>query len=329
MKVFVFEELKRKQLIQKEALDAIIFEEENKNISLFTDIKLLMYSGILLLTTGAGILIYKNIDSISHLVLIVVLSLLTLGCFAYCYSKAPTFTKNKLLQVNVLRDYILLLACLLLLILIGYVQFQYHVFGDRWGLATFIPMAILLLSAYYFDHMGVLSMGIVNLAAWAGIAITPKELFINNDFSNTHLIYTSILLGFFLLTAAYFTVTIKIKPHFAFTYKNFGIHILFVGAIAGVIHFSNYEWLWLLFITAISIWQFINAVKEKSFYFLVVVYLYFYAAVSYIIVKWLFTQYKQDYTLYLLFLYFIITSIASIILLMRFNKILKQHEHLQ
>jgi hypothetical protein len=74
-------------------------------------------------------------------------------------------------------DYILLLGCLLLLILIAYLQFQYNVFGNRYGLATFIPMVLLFISAYYFDHIGVLTMAITNLAAWAGITSYATSYF--------------------------------------------------------------------------------------------------------------------------------------------------------
>ena len=69
------------------------------------------------------------------------------------------------------------LAALLLLTFITYLQVQYNVFGDRFGLATFIPMIILFYCAYYFDHLGVLSMAVANLAAWMGIAVTPLKYF--------------------------------------------------------------------------------------------------------------------------------------------------------
>ncbi|MDQ6764326.1 MAG: hypothetical protein M3015_17115 [Bacteroidota bacterium] len=63
-------------------------------------------------------------------------------------------------------DYILLFGCLSLLTFVGYLQFEYNVFGNKWGLATFIPMVVLFMAAYYFDHLGVLILAIVNLAAW-------------------------------------------------------------------------------------------------------------------------------------------------------------------
>jgi hypothetical protein len=59
-------------------------------------------------------------------------------------------------------DYILLLGCLTFITLVGYSQVQFTIFGQRFGLAVFIPMIVLFFSAYYFDHLGVLSMAITN-----------------------------------------------------------------------------------------------------------------------------------------------------------------------
>ena len=329
MKTFVFESLFERGFITAETLQNIHTKENDKAVPIHTELKLLMYAGILFLTTGLGIIIYKNIDSIGHLAIVIAIAIATVGCFLFCFMKAPAFSNNKPPQPNVIKDYTLLLGCLLLLVLTGYLQFQYQLFGERWGMATFVPMVILFMAAYYFDHLGVLSMGIVNLTAWAGISVTPRHLLRNNDFNNSTLIYTAIALGIFLLFVGYISLRKNFKAHFSFSYKNFGIHILFIAAIAGIIHFSLYEIFWLLFLTVISFWQFLLAVKEKSFYYLTVVYLYFYFGVSYIVVKWLFVSYQGEFSLYTLFLYFIITAGLSVVLLMRYNKILKQHVHIQ
>ena len=96
-------------------------------------------------------------------------------------------------------DYVLLVGCLLFTHALGYIQFEYNVFGNRWGLAVFIPMVILFITAYYFDHLGVLSLAITNLAAWAGISVTPMKILKENDFNNTHVMYAGLVVGGMLL----------------------------------------------------------------------------------------------------------------------------------
>src|SRR6478752_2909089 len=158
MNIHIFERLREQEFITDADL-AIIREKENKKLfSLHWELKTLLYLGIVLLTTGLGILIYKNIDTIGHQVIVAIIALGCAACFGYCLKKSPGFSRQKNAVTKIWPDYILLLGCLLLLILIAYLQFQYNAFGNRYGLATFIPMVLLFISAYYFDHIGVLSM---------------------------------------------------------------------------------------------------------------------------------------------------------------------------
>jgi hypothetical protein len=101
--------------------------------------------------------------------------LISAGSFYYCVYKKQPFSFNKAAAPNSFFDYVLLLACLTFIIFIGYIQYQYKIFGDRYGLATFFPMLVLFVSAYYFDHLGILSMAITNLGAWVGLTVTPLK----------------------------------------------------------------------------------------------------------------------------------------------------------
>src|SRR5205085_7633389 len=134
--------------------------------------------------------------------------------FLYCERKKLPFSLSKVKSPNAWFDYILLLGCLTLLILIAYLQFQYNVFGNAYGLATFIPMVILFFCAYYFDHLGVLSLAVTNLAAWMGIAVTPLKIFKANNFADTQIIFAGLLLGVFLVIMSRISTIKNIKPHF-------------------------------------------------------------------------------------------------------------------
>ncbi len=127
--------------------------------------------GVLLLTGGLGILVYKHIDTIGHQAVLAFIALVTAGSFFYCYRKRSPFSwsgksRSPIPSLIISCSWV----CLSLLIFLGYLQYQYDVFGDHYGSATFIPMVILFFAAYYFDHLGALSLAITNLAAWAGIA---------------------------------------------------------------------------------------------------------------------------------------------------------------
>lgn len=324
MNIQIFHQLHTEGLITDETLDKIKTGEANRPISLTRELKALMYAGVLLLTTGLGIIVYKNLDSIGHLAIVICIALAAACCFAYCAAKAPPFSFQKVDTANILRDYILLLGCMLLLILIGYLQYQYQVFGNRWGMATFVPMVILFISAYYFDHLGVLSLAIVNLAAWAGITVTPLHILQSNDFDDARIIFTGFGLGVLLLVLSFISLRRNIKAHFSFTYKNFGVHILFISAIAAMVHFSSSYAFWFLPLAGLAVFQFLEAKKEKSFYFLVITTLYFYAGISYLVIRFLFQTSFDEGALYLALFYFIVSGLVLALFLIHYNKLFKK-----
>lgn len=302
-----------------------VLHHRRQPVNLRWDLKTILYLGIFMFTTGLGIIIYKNIDTIGHLAIIISIAVATVASFWYCFSKAKGYSNAKVTAPNSLFDYVVLTGCLLLLILVGYLQFQYEIFGNRWGMATFIPMVILFASAYYFDHLGVLSMAIVNLAAWFGISVTPMHLLKQNDFNNDRLIFSGIMLGVLLLTLAMFSGRMQIKKHFSFTYKNFGSHLLFVSVLAAMFHFTSIYLVYFTVLTAIAFYHFRVSIKEHSFYFLVIATLYFYVGVSYVFTDAIFRiNNAGTLTIYLLLMYYIVSGISLVFFLMRYNKILKK-----
>lgn len=294
-----------------------------KLFSLHWELKIILYLGILLLTGGLGILIYKNIDTLGHQVILIIIAAISAGSFFYCFKHTSTFSTAKVATANSFFNYILLLGSLTFITFIGYLQFQYNVFGNRYGLATFIPMLVLFFSAYYFDHLGVLTMAITALATWAGIAVTPLNILRSNDFDSTTIIITAFLLGITLITLGYFSAIKNVKKHFEFTYQNFGTHLLFISTLAAIFHFDNLYLLVFLLLVIISYLYYLKAKKEKSFYYLVIASLYFYVGVSYTLLKLLFAGTDSMGAIYLSFIYFILSAIFLIIFLIKMNKKIK------
>lgn len=322
----IIEKLFNDGMIDTITHERIIVYEKDGPVSVYWDLLTLLYAGIFFLTTGIGIVIYKNIDSIGHVAITLGIALATVASFFYCFRKAIGFKTGKVESPNVWFDYILLSGCLLMLILAAYLQFQYQLFGTRWGLATFLPMVVLFFAAYYFDHIGVLSLAITNLATWVGITVTPTRLLKDNDFNSTTIIYSGIVLGALLILSGLYSIHKNLKAHFGFTYKNFGSHLLFVSTLSAVFNFSQTYFLWFLLLVAISFFQFRQAVKENSFYFLVITAIYFYIGLTYVVISNFFKiNATGDGGIYLSLFYLIFSGLGLVIFLMRYNKILKQH----
>ncbi|WP_316790122.1 DUF2157 domain-containing protein [Pedobacter frigoris] len=311
-------------LITPESYEKIRQKQANLLFSVHWEIKTVLYLGVMLLSTGLGILIYKNIDTIGHQVILLMIAAISAGCFFYCFKHKKPFSKAQVKSPGSLFDYILLLGCLSFLSFLGYLQAQYGVFGQNYGLATFIPMLVLFYVAYDYDHLGILSLAITNLALWLGVTVTPFYLLYKNDFDSERLIYTYFGIGLLLIAAAHFSEKFAVKRHFRFTYLHFGVHMAFISLLSG--YFYKYEqpfsigWLFTLFILAFYCYT--DAMKHKSFYFILLIVLYSYIALSALVVRGLITL-DNEGALYITFLYFIVSAIGMVLVLINLNKKLK------
>jgi hypothetical protein len=315
----ILNNLKSAELITEEDRNRLKNAELNRPFSLHWELKTMLYLGVILLNVGLGYLIYQNIDTIGHVVIIALISLLCCGCFFYAARTTLPFSFEENKSPTLYFDYAVLLGCLTFLIVEGYLQFQYNVFGTRFGLASFIPMLLFFPVAYYFDHRGALSLGIVALASWLGWTITPMEVLNQNDFSNHSLVYTGIALGVFLCLLGILSEIQNIKKHFAFTYFNFGIHLFFICALTALFNFNNNVLFIPLIILGVifSIWY---ARKAVSFYVFLVAVIYGYITLTYLNITAL-DIFGNSFNGHLF--YFIVTCPIVMVLLFNYKKIIK------
>jgi hypothetical protein len=318
----LYENLHADGLISDESFKKI--KQKHDLFSVHWEVKTLLYLGVSLLTSGLGLLIYENIDTIGHKFVLAVIALICTGCFVYCFKAALPFSSRKVKSPNALFDYVLLLGSISFLTFIGYLQYEYKLFGANYNLATLIPMLLLFFTAYYFDHPGILNMAIANLAVWMGVSVTPKTLLLNCDFDSQSIIFTYLVLGIILLASAYLTQRLNFKKHFKFSYQHYGVHVTLISLLAGYFFYYNsaFAMSWMLLLFAVTWVIFRDAFKNHSFYFLLLAVLYSYLAVSSLVVRVMMLA-KDEGALYLTMLYFIGSAIGLIFLLINLNKKLK------
>lgn len=314
----ILDSLKSAELITADEQTRLKNAELNKPFSVHWELKTLLYLGVVLLNIGLGYLIYQHIDTIGHAVIIGIISLICLACFGYAAKKNAPFTLKELKSPTIYFDYAVLLGCLTFLTVEGYLQYQYTFFGTRYGLAAFIPTLLFFPVAYYFDHRGALSLGIVALAAWLGISIAPMDMLSSNDFSNQPLVYTGVLLGVVLCFVGYLSEFKDIKKHFAFTYFNFGSHLFFITALTALFHFNQALLFTLILLLGVVFFIF-YARKTTSFYFLLLSVVYGYIGLTYLIVNAL-SRTDADPSVY--FLYFIVSCGFVLYFIFNYKKIL-------
>jgi Predicted membrane protein (DUF2157) len=203
-----------KELISEEEFIQIKTYRKLGIFSLHNELRGLLYLSVTLFTSGIGILIYQNIDTIGHQVLLGLLFLTIVVCYYFCFKNAPKFEKLQTEFKNSMYDYLLLLATILTCTFNGYLQFKYQTFGNQYGLATLIPTIISFACAYYFDNKSILSIAITGLAAYIGLTVNPQALLENETFNTNSLGFSAILLGVALVVWSIFCEKIDLKKHF-------------------------------------------------------------------------------------------------------------------
>jgi hypothetical protein len=275
-----------KQTTQKLFEKKFITEEQFNQIkdyrslgifSLNAELKMFLYLSVLLFTSGIGILIYENIDTIGHVAILSLLLIVTVVCFYFCFKNSVGFRKSETTFESPVLEYLVLLANILTCIFIGYLQFQYKPFGINYGLATLVPTIVSFICAYYFDNKSVLTIAITGLAAYVGLSVTPQDVFNNDLYLNQSLSFSAILLGVLLILWAFYSDKIALKTHFKLIYLTFALHIISIASIANMV--NEYDGFWLLFsaILAGSCYYFYKAsyeLKAISLYVFMILYAY-------------------------------------------------------
>lgn len=262
--------------IPKELFDkGFITEEQHKKIDLITsgkivsvfyELRTLLYLGVMLFTTGMGILIYENIGDVGHILSIVALSILTFVCFWYVFTRATEYSNEAVTSPNPYFDYVVLLGSLLFISVQGYLQFQYGILDEHLEYSTLITAAFFFYIAYRFDHLGILSLAITALASFWSISISPQKWYSGDFFSEADLHITAIIFSTVVGCVVLLLDRKSIKRHFTFTYLNFCMLIFFVACTVGLFE-ENYG-IYLLLIYAGCVFTYYMARWKKSFLFL-------------------------------------------------------------
>ena len=217
--------------------------------SLRNELLFLMYLSVLLFTSGVGVLIYKNIDTIGHSVIVLILFALIVTCYYFSFKKSKGFTKLDEDFENPIYNYLVLLATILSCTFMGYIQYQYHVFGKQFEISILVAAFIALGTSYYFNNKSALSIGLTALAASIGITLTPQTLIDNDVYWNQNLSYYGLILGLLIIVWANYSRQINLKKHFDLVLLTFALHLISICCIAGLI---NDYWFLFIFILGIS-----------------------------------------------------------------------------
>ncbi|MEP6931410.1 MAG: DUF2157 domain-containing protein [Flavobacterium sp.] len=266
-----------KKFITEEQFDQIKNYRSLGIFSLNAELKMFLYLSVLLFTSGIGILIYQNIDTIGHIAILSLLLIVIVVCFYFCFKNSKGFQKSEATFESPILEYLVLAANILTCIFIGYLQFQYKTFGTHYGLATLVPTTVSFFCAYYFDNKSVLTIAITGLAAYIGFSVTPQDLLKNDFYSHQDLSYSAIILGGLLILWTIYSSRIQLKTHFSLIYLTFALHMISIASISNLVSDNGFIWLISSVVLAAACCYFYKAsheLKAISLFVFMIIYAY-------------------------------------------------------
>lgn len=299
-------ELFEKGFITEDQFKKIDLITSGQLVSVFYELRTLLYLGVMLFTTGMGILIYENIGDLGHIISIIALLILTIVCFWYTFKHATPYTHEQVKAPTPYFDYIVLLGSLLFISVQGYVQFQYGLLTNALEYSTLITATFFFFIAYRFDHLGILSLAITALASFWSLSISPQKWYSGNFFYESDLHITGIIFSIVVTGIAMFLDKKSIKKHFTFTYLNFCLLIFFVANMVGLFDEDQYA-VYLLLIYAGCAFTYYMARWKKSFLFLLYAFVAAYIGTTFLLFDTILSE------AYVLWFYYSIASCAGFI----------------
>jgi hypothetical protein len=217
-------------------------------VSVRIELRLLLYLGVVLLTSGVGLLVAEHHDAIGPVAIAATLALAGAACIAWIARRAPAFSWGEVEPPSVAFDYVLLLGCLLLAADLAFVEAQFTVLGPRWPYHLLVVGALELLAAYRWDSRVVLGLSLTTLAAWRGVSVSLHAL---GARASDDLRVNAIVIGLVYVVLAALSVRLDRKAHFEPVFANLGLVLVLGALVSGVL--DNRSWAaWLVALLVVA-----------------------------------------------------------------------------
>jgi len=213
-------------------------------LSIRGELRLLLYAGVLLLTSGVGIFLKENHDRIGPAAIAIAVAVGAAACLAYAARRSPPFSWGAAASPHVAADYALLLSMLLIGADLAYAETQFRMLGPHWTYHLLLVSLIYFAAAYRFDSRAVLTLALTTFAAWRGVSVAmPYAHSGDGTGSSAAAIRLNALgCGLLFIAAGVLLARARRKAHFEPVWVAMGTILLFGGILSGVLE-SDAEWM--------------------------------------------------------------------------------------
>jgi hypothetical protein len=270
--------------------------------SLFLELNILLYAGILSFVAGLGWTVSTWSQQLGDVLVLAVLSIMLAASFWYCFSRAPAWSPGETSSPSLIFDYVLYLGSLIWSVELAYLEERFHMLSGEWDLYLLATAALFFFLAYRFDNRFVLSLALSSLAGYFGLTISRWP-------SNQDAAYRQYAILYSLTVGGAGAALQRrgLKPHFFGTYLNIAANVLFWALLSGVFNRQGYI-VWFLALLAACGASLAWGLARRQFSFVAYAAVYGYVGVSSLLIR----NIRGDTAI---LSYFVVTGIAMLVLL--------------
>ena len=147
-------------------------------VSVYRELRLVLYAGVLLVTAGVGALLVEQLDRLGPLAITAALTVSVGACFLWIRRKALPFSWQRAPSADLAFDYILLLGVLLASAEVAYIEAQFTPLGSSWAWHLLWASLFMAWASFRYDSRVVFSLALASFASWRGVSVS----FVERDF---------------------------------------------------------------------------------------------------------------------------------------------------
>lgn len=270
----VLERWRHEGHITPDQYDAIAALVSRRRISLFVDLNVLLYLGVLAFAGGLGSTIYTYAARWGDVAVLLPATALFAACVWYCSTHAAPFTRERAAALGIAFDYVLYLGCLVFAVELGYIEYRFQLLKEQWDVYLLLSSALYLGLAYRFDNRFVLSLGIATLGGWFGVRAARFTITVDSAIRLSALAY-----GIVVVWIGAALHWLRVKAHFLETYLHVGVNVTLAALASGPVEPDRVS-LWFVGVMVGVAVAIAGGIRHRRFAFVVYGTLWGYLAVS-------------------------------------------------
>jgi len=144
-------------------------------VSLHAGLQVLLYLGVLAVTSGVGLLFKDQIQNLGPLTIAAVVALAAGLCLVWVAQTCPPFTRAAVVAPHFMADTALNLGALLAAADLAYIENRFAPLGPNWSYHLLVVSIFYSGLAFRFDSRSLFGLSLTTFAAWRGVAATSVE----------------------------------------------------------------------------------------------------------------------------------------------------------